>query len=732
MAESYSVEAFLRVTGADRFINDFRRAAGQIEGVERSSRSAGVTIKKLATSIGLVATAAKGFQMLRDSLDGAIARYDTLSGFPKVLQLMGFSAQDSQKAIDKLSKGIDGLPTTLDSVAKTTQRIATMTGDLDGAVDTTIALNNAFLASGASSADAARGLEQYVQMMAAGKVDMQSWRTLQETMPVALNRTAEAFGFAGRSAQNDLYEALKSGEITFDEFNAKLIELNEGTGGFAELARTSSTGIATSWQNIKTNVVKGLADMIATIDQSLSSFGGISGVLDKIKNKIKTVFNWINDKLPPVISSFVNLFDTVKNSTAFQSLVEVFQNAIDKFNELKTAFLESEAFETVKGYVQDIAEAFLELDFVQITEDIQSFLDKWTPLIAGILGGITAFKTIKAAMTIWQVVSTIGASATMLLGGAFAFLTSPIFLAALAIGAIIAIGVLLWKNWDTIKEKASELGDKISEIWENIKSWTSEKWEAIKTSISNAVNNAKETVVNKFNEIKDAISEKVSNALSTVRQKFEEIKSAISEKLSSSVKTVKQKFQDIVNSIREKMNEVKSRIEEGWNKAKSFLEGIDLRQIGKDIIQGLINGIKSKIEAVKSAVKEVSDSITQKIKSILKIASPSRVMMDIAKWIPIGMAEGIDRNQNYVTKSISRLSNALIEEVPQFDLAGQISNVHRQSRRQMTYDFQNEMTISKQPAYINIMIGGQTFSAFVRDITDEQNFQEARMNRFRG
>ena len=49
-----------------------------------------------------------------------------------------------EKAIKKLSDGIDGLPTTLDEVTGTAQRLATMTGDLDGAVETTLALNNAF------------------------------------------------------------------------------------------------------------------------------------------------------------------------------------------------------------------------------------------------------------------------------------------------------------------------------------------------------------------------------------------------------------------------------------------------------------------------------------------------------------------------------------------------------------------------------------------------------------
>src|SRR5690606_27696199 len=203
-------------------------------------RRAAAGIRDMVAALGLAAAGAKALQMVNSALDGAIDRYDTLTGFPAVMEQVGFSSDEAQTAIQRLSDGVQGLPTTLDSVAKTAQRIAVMTGDLDGAVETTLALNNAFIASGASVADAERGLEQYIQMLATGTVDLQSWRTLQETMGVALNDVAKAFGFAGKSAQNDLYEALKSGEITFEEFNAKLIELSNQTGGFADRARTAA------------------------------------------------------------------------------------------------------------------------------------------------------------------------------------------------------------------------------------------------------------------------------------------------------------------------------------------------------------------------------------------------------------------------------------------------------------------------------------------------------------
>src|SRR5690606_31484415 len=247
----------------DVVLNDGQVAKGvanlgkSLGNLDKTAQRGVLTIGKLAAALGLIGIAKKGIDMVRGALDGAIDRYDTLNNFPKVMQQIGFSAKDSQKAINRLADGVKGLPTTLDSVAKTAQRIAVMTGDLNGAVETTLALNNAFLASGASAYDAQRGLEQYIQMLAKGEVDLQSWRTLQETMGVALNDVAKAFGFAGKSAQMDLYQALKDGEITFDQFNKKIIELSNATGGFADRARTATGGIRTAVTNMRTAVVRG-------------------------------------------------------------------------------------------------------------------------------------------------------------------------------------------------------------------------------------------------------------------------------------------------------------------------------------------------------------------------------------------------------------------------------------------------------------------------------------------
>lgn len=234
----------------------------------------------------------KGVNAVTASLDSAIGRYDTMNRFPMMMEQLGYGADEAEAAVQRLSGGIQGLPTTLDSVVSTAQRLTILTGNLDGAVDTTLALNNAFLASGSSSDGAARGLEQYVQALSRGKFEAEEWKTMQETMGLALTRVAESFGFAGESAQTELYAALQSGEIRFSQFNDRLIQLNNGLDGFAALAKTSSVGIQTALTNMGTAMVRGTTTMIGALDTGLSKTK-----FESIQNVIETTGDVIEDSM---------------------------------------------------------------------------------------------------------------------------------------------------------------------------------------------------------------------------------------------------------------------------------------------------------------------------------------------------------------------------------------------------------------------------------------------------
>lgn len=295
-------------------------------------------------SVGAVAFKAvsSAMNLVSQSMDKAIDRFDTLQRFPKVMKSLGHSSKDVAASTKLLSEGIEGLPTTLDTVVSTTQKLTSMTGNLKQSTKLTIALNNAFLASGASTEDASRGLQQYTQMLSAGKVDMQSWKTLQETMPYALQKTAESFGFAGASAQKDFYSALQDGKITFADFSKRLIELNKGTNGFAEMAKKNSEGIKTSFGNIVNAVAKGIANVIAEFDKMSKAVTGksIAQNLDSIKGAVNSTFNVIISVIrgaTPVVKSLVSVLGFLK--PVLDPLISVFTGVVGAVLLFKGAML---------------------------------------------------------------------------------------------------------------------------------------------------------------------------------------------------------------------------------------------------------------------------------------------------------------------------------------------------------------------------------------------------------
>ena len=288
--ETYSVKAVLSAVDSN-FLSTMKSASSSLSGIQSASESAKSSIMKIASGIGVFKALSAGANMLTSSVSGAVDRYDTLTKYPKVLTNLGYSTQQANKSTVKLKDGIQGLPTALDDVVKTSQRLTVLTGNLDKSTDTTLALNNAFLASSASVSDTSRGMEQYIQMLSKGTVDMQSWRTLQETMGYALSETAKQLGIASGSS-NELYSSLQSGQITFDQLNDALIECSTRTGGFAEMALEASGGIKTSFANIQTAIKSGMEGTISAIDTMLSNSGlpKIQEMLDDVKKGINKVF----------------------------------------------------------------------------------------------------------------------------------------------------------------------------------------------------------------------------------------------------------------------------------------------------------------------------------------------------------------------------------------------------------------------------------------------------------
>lgn len=244
------------------------------------------------------------------------------------------------------------------------------------------------------------------------------------------------------------------------------------------------------------------------------------------------------------------------------------------------------------------------------------------------------------------------------------------------VGALLVILQLLTGQWSEAKKSTEQ-------IWQNIKNAISNMWEGIKKVFSGSLDTIKNFVNTAWNNIKSTISSVISTIVSTVTNKFIEI----------------------VNSVRSKMNEVLNTIKSVWGNVKTFFDGINLYDIGKNIIQGLINGIKNMTSKAIEAVTGVVNGVINKAKSLLKIKSPSRVFMEIGEFTNEGFIEGIKqtsrRLHDTVNDTYGSLASSAAKSVEQHTYMTNITNINNSAtpQPQITINLTYNGTGSQQEAY---------------------------------
>ena len=300
--------------------------------------SSGLSAKAGAV-MGLVSSVtSKAFDAISNSLGSAIGRVDTMNNFPKVMKNLGYSSDDASASIKKMSASIDGLPTSLPALTGMVQQLAPLCGSLDEATNIGIAFNDMCLASGASTADVSRAMQQYSQILSKGKPELQDWKTLQEVMPGQLNQVAKAL--IGPTANSkDLYNALKDGSITMGDFNNAVMKLDtEGVDGFesfAQQAKDSTQGIGTALDNISNRVAKAVQTIINAFgaENISGAINAFSGSFGKIADAIATVIYGIKDVVSKGVSGIASVFDQIKSALPSGFL----DGIVNAFNQLAPA-----------------------------------------------------------------------------------------------------------------------------------------------------------------------------------------------------------------------------------------------------------------------------------------------------------------------------------------------------------------------------------------------------------
>lgn len=370
-----------------------------------------------ASKVGAVAgitsnVFSKVASVVTSSLGSAVDRADQMNNFPKVMKNLGYSATDAAASIKKISDALDGLPTTSSAMTGMVQQLAPLTSNLDEATDIALAFNNAMLAGGASTMEQENALTQYTQMLSAGKVDMQAWRSIQAAMPGQLNQVAEAMMGAGHNA-NDLYEAMKSGKFSFDDFNKAVMDLNQNGFGkyasFAQQAKDATQGIGTAMENVKNRVAKavqkvidavGVENIAGAINRFSSQFGKVgdaaAGMVTDVKKKFSEAGKWITglyDKLDKT-GAITRFKDTI--STAFESARSRVTEAVDRIaGSFKGLVPDGAIVSAIEGVLKYVGTVFS--DFADWIADTVEWWSKFIAALkdtgavqqlAGALGGL--------------------------------------------------------------------------------------------------------------------------------------------------------------------------------------------------------------------------------------------------------------------------------------------------------------------------------------------------------
>lgn len=274
----------------------------------------------------------KAMSAISSSIGSAVSRADQMNNFPKVMSNLGYSSKDASKSIQKIGKALDGLPTSSAVMSGMVQQLAPLTSSLDEATTISLALNDAMLAGGASTMEQENALTQYTQMLSAGCVDMQAWRSLQAAMPGQLNQVAEALLGAGKNG-NDLYAAMKKGKVSFSDFNKAIVDLDKNGFGqyasFAQQAKDATQGIGTAIENMHNRIAKAVQKVIEAVGVS-----NISGAINAFSSQFGKIGDAAADVTVFVKDSFADMWGKIVQTGAIANIKTVLEVLVNTFRSI--------------------------------------------------------------------------------------------------------------------------------------------------------------------------------------------------------------------------------------------------------------------------------------------------------------------------------------------------------------------------------------------------------------
>lgn len=384
--------------------------------------------------------------------------------------------------------------------------------------------------------------------------------------------------------------------------------------------------------NSVVEVVKGLFDHLnPNNNENTKKFiDALNNLLEQVEGFITDVGKWFG-QFATACQPFINNLGDIAMIVG-GILAEVLADAIQLVRDFMSSFVGQAIIEGIAGALEWLS-GVLESCLGFIQEHITFF----EALGLGILGAWGAFKLINGAITIWNGLMTIFASigaicsgVVTVLGGAIAFLTSPIGLVILAIGALVAAGVLLWKNWEKVQEVCKQVWDNVvqwfndagvdiegilKEMWNYIKNTLDDIWNVVKTIFESVIN----VVKTAWNSILNIVTTIIKSVWNVIKSTISLILTLIQTQLALIVAVFTGDWSKVKDITTKLFNAVKTQIKTiltgAWDIVKSI--GVGIGNTFTSVFTGIVNIVASKVQLVYNSVSTKFNEIWKFIKGIV-------------------------------------------------------------------------------------------------------------------
>ena len=608
---------------------------GDTTGADKATKEVSSSLGGLTKAFAVGNLAAKGvtkaIEIFNSGLDDSINRIDTMNNFSTVMTNLGIASQDSADVIQSLSEELVGLPTTLNSAASSVQRLTSYNGDIKKSEQYFLAMNNAIIAGTNDAGMQASAMEQLTQAYTKGKPDMQDWKTLLQAMPAQLKQVANAMGYV---KTDQLYEALKNGEVSMNDFMDTMVELNStgvnGLANFETQARSNTAGIGTSITNMKTAFVRGIGGIIQSIDSSLEPMGGLSGVIASLGKAGEQAFKGIGEILGQILPTLIEVGQEVMPvlADAFKSIAPTLQNlaktllpAISKILK-KIMPIIARMVEKVMPLINKLLEAIIPL-LDPLADYLAQYIEYTFTLMEPLLDILNVILP-----PILDILSKLAQVILPMLTGALKGIT----------GALK--GIFEGIKW---------LINSVIGVFQNIIGFIADNWQALLLMIVNPFAGAFKLLYDNC----DGFRNFINNFINTIVNFFKELPGKIYNIITSIPGKIKDGLTNGISKVKEGAQKIFDKI---WDTLKG-LPG-KLLDLGKDMVKGIWNGIKSMKDWIGEKISGFGKGIVKGFKKVFNIHSPSVVMeKQIGVNLGLGVVEGLDDTTKDINDMIGHISS---------------------------------------------------------------------------